>query len=193
MSISFPDTGKDWRQEQKGTTEDTMVGWHHWLDGHEFEQTPGIGDGQGSLVCCSPWGHKESDMTEQLNWSESYFLKKYLFIWLHWVLVAVLEIFNLCCGVFSCDMWDLVLWSGIKPGPPALRVQSLSHWATWEVPLKLFLNTALKPLSRECLLPSLIFKLSFPLDYELPEAKNQIVCRLVSVVSTGLLSGNELN
>ena len=51
-----PDAGKDWRQEEKG---DEMVGWHHWLNGHEFEQTPGVGDGQGSLVCCSSWGHKE--------------------------------------------------------------------------------------------------------------------------------------
>ena len=62
-----PDAGKDWRREEKGTTEDEMVGWHHRLDGHEFEQAPGVGDGQGSLASCSPWGHKESDMTEQLN------------------------------------------------------------------------------------------------------------------------------
>ena len=54
-------------QEQKGTTEDEMVQWHHRLEGHEFEQAPGIGDGQGSLGCCSPWGHKESDTTERLN------------------------------------------------------------------------------------------------------------------------------
>ena len=59
--------GKDWRQEEKGATEDEMVGWHHWLNGHEFEQTLANGEGQGSLVHCSPWGHKESDMTEQLN------------------------------------------------------------------------------------------------------------------------------
>ena len=65
-----PDAGKDWRQEEKGTTEDEMVGWHHQLNGHEFEQAPGIGDGQGSLVCCSPWGRKESDTTEWLNWTE---------------------------------------------------------------------------------------------------------------------------
>ena len=65
-----PDAGKDWRQEEKGTSEDEMVGWYHRLDGHEFEQAPGIGDGQGSLACCSPWGRKESDMTEQLNWTE---------------------------------------------------------------------------------------------------------------------------
>ena len=64
-----PNAGEDWRQEKKGTTEDEMVGWHHWLNGHEFEQVPGVGDGQGSLVCCSPWGRKESDMTEQLNWT----------------------------------------------------------------------------------------------------------------------------
>ena len=62
------DAGKDWRQGEKGTTEDEMAGWHHWLDGHESEWTPGVGDGQGGLACCSPWGHKESDMTEQLNW-----------------------------------------------------------------------------------------------------------------------------
>ena len=60
-----PDAGKDWRQKRK--TEDEMVGWHHPLNGHEFEQAPGDGEGQGGLGCCSPWGHKESDMTEQLN------------------------------------------------------------------------------------------------------------------------------
>ena len=63
-----PDAGKDWRQEEKGTTEDEVVGWHHWLNGHEFESIPGIGDGQGGLACCSPWGNKELDMTERLNW-----------------------------------------------------------------------------------------------------------------------------
>ena len=64
------DAAKDWRQKEKGTTEDEMVGWYHWLDGQEFEQAPEVGDGQGSLVCCSPWGHRESDTTEWLNWSE---------------------------------------------------------------------------------------------------------------------------
>ena len=59
--------GRDWRQEENRMTEDEQVGWHHRLYGHEFEQAPGVGDGQGSLVCCSPWGHKESDMTEQLD------------------------------------------------------------------------------------------------------------------------------
>ena len=65
-----PDAGKDWRQEEKGRTEDEMVGWHHWLNGYEFKQAPGVGDGQGSLACCSPYGHKESDMTERLNWTD---------------------------------------------------------------------------------------------------------------------------
>ena len=65
------DAGRDWGQEEKGTTEDEMAGWHHWLDGHESQWTPGVGDGQGGLVCCSPWGHKESDITEQLNWTEA--------------------------------------------------------------------------------------------------------------------------
>ena len=65
-----PDAGKNWRQEEKGMTEDEMVGWHHQLNAHEFEQAPGVSDGQGSLVCWSPWGLKESDMTEWLNWTE---------------------------------------------------------------------------------------------------------------------------
>ena len=57
-------------RRNKGTTEDDMVGWHYWIDGHEFDQAQGGGDAQGSLACCGPWGHKESDMTEQLNWTE---------------------------------------------------------------------------------------------------------------------------
>ena len=61
--------GKDWRQEKKGTREDEMIGWHHWLNGYEFEQAPWVGDGQGSLACYSPWVFKESDMTEWLNWT----------------------------------------------------------------------------------------------------------------------------
>ena len=63
-----PDAEQDWRQEEKGTTEDKMAGWPHQLYEHEFEQAPGAGDGQGSLVCCSPWSRKESDTTEWLNW-----------------------------------------------------------------------------------------------------------------------------
>ena len=62
-----PDAEKDWRCEEKGAKEDKMIGWHHRLNGHEFEQALGDGEGQGSLMCCSPWGCKKSDMTEQLN------------------------------------------------------------------------------------------------------------------------------
>ena len=92
-----PDAGKDSGQEEKGTTEDEMVGWHHWLNGHGFGWTPGVGDRQGGLACCNSWGRKESDTTERLNWTEtnplSYGLvaKKWAFIptlahekWLFW-------------------------------------------------------------------------------------------------------------
>ena len=72
-----PDAGRDWGQEEKGTTEDEMAGWHHQLDAHEFEWTPGVGDGQGGLACCNSWGRKESDTTERLNWTE-------LNLWLSW-------------------------------------------------------------------------------------------------------------
>ena len=73
-----PDAGKDWRQEEKGTTEDEMVGWHHWQDRHGFGWTLGVGDGQGGLMCCSSWGCKESDTTERLNWTENIFKKSTL-------------------------------------------------------------------------------------------------------------------
>ena len=63
-----PDAGKDWGQEEKGTTEGEMAGWHHWLHGHGFGWTPGVGDGQGGLACCGSWGRKESDTTERLKW-----------------------------------------------------------------------------------------------------------------------------
>ena len=88
------DAGRDWGQEQKGTTEDEMAGWHHQLDGHEFEWTPGVGDGQGGMACCNSWGHKESDTTEQLNWT--------------------------CCSVgkeSACSAGDLGLISGLGRSP----------------------------------------------------------------------------
>ena len=89
------DAGRDWGQEEKGTAEDEMAGWHHRLDGYGFGWTPGVGDGQGGLACYSSWGHKESDTTERLNWTEFYIFKRkilplslyylpiylYIFIW----------------------------------------------------------------------------------------------------------------
>ena len=76
-----PDAGRDWRQEEKGMAEDEMVGWHHWIDGHEFEQALGVCEGQGSLACYSPWGRKELDTTEQLNWSKQ---RRYCSILICW-------------------------------------------------------------------------------------------------------------
>ena len=72
------DAGRDWGQEEKGTTEDDMAGWHHRLDGREFEWTPGDGDGQGGPVCCDSWGCKESDTTERLNWTEIVFVLQHI-------------------------------------------------------------------------------------------------------------------
>ena len=69
-SLEESDAGRDWGQEEKGTTEDEMAGWHHWLDGRESQWTLGVGDGQGGLACCDSWGHKESDTTERLIWSD---------------------------------------------------------------------------------------------------------------------------
>ena len=75
------DAGRDWGQEEKGMTEDEMAGWYHWLDGCESDWTPGIGDGQGGLVCCDSWGRKESDTTEQLIWSDLKKLKRTKQLW----------------------------------------------------------------------------------------------------------------
>ena len=72
-----PDAGKDWGQEEKGTTEDEMAEWHHWLNGHEFGWTPGVGDEQGALACWDSWGRKESDATEWLKWTELKFLYQF--------------------------------------------------------------------------------------------------------------------
>ena len=83
------DAGRDWGQEVKGTTEDEMAGWHHWLDGCESGWTPGVGDGQGGLVCCDSWGCKESDMTEWLNWTELK-LKVLIKGWINWSWIGLI-------------------------------------------------------------------------------------------------------
>jgi len=79
------DAGRDWGQKEKGTTEDEMAGWHHWLDGRESQWTPGVGDGQGGLECCNSWGRKESDTTERLIWSDECFITGiyYLVFWIY--------------------------------------------------------------------------------------------------------------
>ena len=76
-----PDAGKDWRQEEKRMTEYEMVGWHHWLDGHEFEQAPGVGEGQGSLVCCSPWGSQTAGHNLVTEQQQSQFPESFLRVW----------------------------------------------------------------------------------------------------------------
>ena len=94
-----PDAWKDWGQEEKGTTEDEMVEWHHWLNGCGFGWTPGVGDGQGGLVCCNPWGHKESDTTEwQLNWNR-------------WILWYVNLHFNKAVSKKTKQNKTIFLWS----------------------------------------------------------------------------------
>ena len=95
------DAGKDWGQEETGMTEDEMAGWHHWLDGHEFELTLVVGDGQGGLVCCDSWGCKELVMTEQLNWTELTDIP-------HWVTESSLKK-NLLPTSLSLNQINLVL------------------------------------------------------------------------------------
>ena len=88
-----PDAGKDWGQEDKGTTEDEMVGWHHWLNGHGFGWTLGVGDGKGGLECCGSWGHKESETTERLNWTDPHKMSTKIHI------ECLLQ--NACQGIFT--------------------------------------------------------------------------------------------
>ena len=88
-----PDTGKDCGQEEKKTTEDKMVGWHHQLNGHEFGWTLGFGDGQGGLVCCGSWGRKESDTTEWLYWTETCFVLTLCMCWPQCMYFEIIEVF----------------------------------------------------------------------------------------------------
>ena len=108
-----PDAGKEWRKEEKGMTEDEMAGLHHWLDRHEFEQAPRVGNGQGSLESCSPWGHKESDMTEWLNWPHHLSLS----------LSGLGPILYVPTVAWPSSFWNLLYCIGIascKLCPPAL-------------------------------------------------------------------------
>ena len=92
-----PDAGKDWRQEEKRMTEDEMAGWHHWLSGHGFGWTPGVGDGQGGLAYCSSWGRKESDTTEWLNWTE---LVKHVLFFILYVFIHIVPCYITSLGIF---------------------------------------------------------------------------------------------
>ena len=115
------DAGRDWGQEEKGTTENEMAGWHHWLDGRESEWTLGVGDGQGGLACCNSWGRKESDMTEQLNWTPvPDCLASLLLLPLLLCTTAMLTFAFLAYKINSCFPW----LAATHPSEPGLRVLS---------------------------------------------------------------------
>ena len=95
------DAGRDWGQEEKGTTEDEMARWHHQLYGHEFEWTQGVGDGQGGLACCGLWGHKELDTTEWLNWTEYSIVYMYHIFFIHSSVLGHLGCFHILATVNS--------------------------------------------------------------------------------------------
>ena len=123
-SLEDPDAWKDWGQEEKGMTEDEMVGWHHWLNGHEFEQALGVGDGWGSLACYSPWGHKESETTErwiEVNW---------------WQYRIRREKKKKCLPLavlFSPAAWGLLasLLAAINTLTNTFHVLKARHWCNW--------------------------------------------------------------
>ena len=114
------DAKKDWRQEEKGMIEDKMFGWHHQLNGHEFEQAPGVGEGQGNLACCSPWDRKESDTTEWLNNNKYDHVFASLIIW---VTVSV----N-CCSVAKscptlCNLMDCAYQASLSLDSPGKNTE----------------------------------------------------------------------
>ena len=115
-----PDAWRDWGQEEKGMTEDEMAGWHHRLDGHEFEWTPGVGDGQGGLACCNSWGRRESDTTERLNWTELNFFFN----------VTVQQAYGI-----------LVPWPGVQLATPALEGWRVTTGPPGKSPKESFLRT----------------------------------------------------
>ena len=128
------DAGRDWGQEEKGTTEDEMAGWHHGLNGRESGWTWGVGDGQGGLACCDSWGREESDTTEWLNWTELGWdlgsgtcFKKKAFI----EFVTILLLF----WFLPWDMWEVSFPTRDWTLTPWIGRQSLNHWTTREAPV----------------------------------------------------------
>ena len=125
------DAGRDGGQEEKGTTEDEMAGWHHRVHAHEFKWTPGVGDGQGGLACCESWGRKESDTTEWLNWTE-------LMLVIYKDIGGVLKILTIGCSVtkfrdYWSGVWGCVLQRKLRisqwsPGLPGSRT---GCWGSW--------------------------------------------------------------
>ena len=136
------DAGRDWGQEEKGTREDEMAGWHHWLHGRESGWTPGVGDGQGSRVCCSSWCHKEPDTTERLNWTEL----KLLLLWLLLLLLVFL-----CLIVISFLVTHT--HSCLTSKSPQILIFS---WRYYHAVIQVSENTYLSKLPLECI-PTSIF------------------------------------
>ena len=145
--------GKDWRQE-KQSTEDEMVGWHHQLNEHDFEQALGVGDGQGSLMCCSPWDHKESDMTEQLNWTDeaygdkwsSFTGKNFLFYNLIFFLVQ-----NTCSASLRNLVKPIVAFKYFGKEKPYLTCTKSWNSLSWTL-ISSFLCVLLACLKNPCLI-----------------------------------------
>ena len=119
------DAGRDWRQEEKGTTEDEMAGWHHWLDRLEFEWTPAVGDGQGGLACCDSWGRKESDTTERLKWTK-----------LNWKLYLPITLntnrLNFIFKRYRMTEWTLKAWKVQLYAPYKKLTLALKTHIDWE-------------------------------------------------------------
>ena len=113
-----PDAGRDWWQEEKGMAEDQMAGWHHRLDGLEFEWTPGVGDGQGGLACYDSWGRKESDTTERLNWTELNWPWEFMFDY------PIFFAFHTVHGVFKAR---ILKWFTIPFSTGTRYIRTLHH------------------------------------------------------------------
>ena len=114
LPLKDPDAGRDWGQEEKGTTEDEMAGWHHWLDGRKSEWTLGVGNRQGGLACCDSWGRKELDTTERLNWTDTHNDPDRLNRWVYLCIIEnILHVNNDCIWGCQIRFWKLHEKSGI--------------------------------------------------------------------------------
>ena len=122
------DAGRDWGHAEKGTTQDEMAGWHHWLDGHEFGWTLGVGDGQGGLACCNSWGCKESDTTEWLNWIKLMGFPVVMYGYESWTIKKAehprIDVFGLWC-------WRILLrvpWTARRSNQLILKEINPKYW-----------------------------------------------------------------
>ena len=180
-----PDAGKDWRQEEKGTTEDEMVWWCHWLNGHEFQQALGVGDGQGGLACCSPWGCKESNTIEQLNWTE---LNRVKFICSFNVSVrknktALHALMWKDLQIILDALRDRTVWTGV----PAFRDACIGIWVglwnqtAWvQIPVLLWdFGQITEPLSAS-VSTSVKWEIHYSLLHRVVEKINKLICTIPS-------------